>query len=87
MNDVSTITSKVRFGDKWFYVSTIDRDSSAILGPRRFAETIVWEFDPITNKTGEMIWEGSGLEGSIFTHLQVCQFLHEDGSPEPQEEL
>ena len=81
-SDTRIIKSYVWHKDKCFYVSTIDRDSSAMLGPRRFAETIVWEYTWDGAELGEMISMHSGSEGTIFTHLQVCQFLHDTGKSE-----
>jgi hypothetical protein len=87
MRDVSLIKSYVWHGGKCFYVSTIDRDSSAMLGPRRFAETIVWEFDWEKNERGSIVYETGWLAGSIFKHSQVCEFLHDTGRPEiPQDD-
>ena len=82
MTDKRLIKSYVWFGDKCFFVSTADRDSSAMLGPRRFAETIVWEFDWEKDERGKQISMHSGSKGNIFTHVQVCQCLHETGLPE-----
>jgi hypothetical protein len=81
MTDKCLIRSYVWHEGQCFYVSTIDRDSSAMLGPRRFAETIVWKFDFDANVRGEQMSMHSGLEGSVFTHLKVCGCLHETGSP------
>ena len=86
MSDTRLIKSYVWHGEECFYVSTIDRDSSAVLGPRRFAETIVWKFNWATQERTELISTHGGLAGSIFAHFQVCQFLHETGSPEIPED-
>ena len=86
MLDEKLIHSHVWHGNTCFYVSTIDRDSSAMLGPRRFAETIVWEFDWNMNERGNIVSTHGGLAGSIFTHFQVCQFLHETGKSEIPED-
>ena len=86
--DQRIIKSYVWHGNNCFFVSTIERDSSAMLGPRRFNETIVWAFDWEKNESGELISTLGGSRGSIFTHLQVCQFLHDTGRPEiPEDEL
>jgi hypothetical protein len=47
--DVRVIKSFVWHGDDCYFVSTIDRDSSSIMGGR-FAETLVWLFDWETNE-------------------------------------
>ena len=79
MNDSLLIATTVRHGDKWFHVSTINRDTSAVAGPFRFAETIVWTFDPVTRQRGGMVWQDEDREGSIARHLTICQRLHESG--------
>ena len=84
--DNPLIKSYVWFGEKCFYVNTFDRDSSAMLGPRRYAETIVWEYDWETDTRGNMIAQRGGLEGTIFTHEQMCRLLLRTGSAEIPEE-
>ena len=86
MRDVSLIKSYVWHGESCFFVSTFDRDSSAMLGPRRYAETIVWRFNWEKNEKGEILSQHGGSVGSIFTHLQVCQFLHDTGESEPDDD-
>lgn len=81
MSDTSLIKSYIWHKGKCFYVSTFDRDSSAMLGPRRYAETIVWEFDWDKNERGSILDQGHGTAGTIFTHLQMCQFLLDTGKP------
>lgn len=51
-------------------------------GPERYAETIVWECDPVTRQRGAMVWQDEGSEGSITTHIAICHRLHETGSIE-----
>ena len=41
--DNRIIKTYVWHGDKCFFVSTIERESSAMEGPRRYNETIVWK--------------------------------------------
>lgn len=85
MQDESIIKSYVWHGEKCFYVSTVDRDSSAMLGPTRFAETIVWEFDWKTNERGALIHMDEGCRGGIRVHLRVCERIHNTGNPEEEE--
>jgi hypothetical protein len=82
MSDKSLAKTYIWHGGKCFFVSTFDRDSSAIGGPRRYAETIVWEFDWEINHRGGIVSQHEGMEGSIFTHLKVCNALHETGKSE-----
>jgi len=62
---------------KWV-VSTVERDSSAILGPRRFLETIVWRWNEASQDRGEMIAMGSGLA----YHQAACNALLGGGEDE-----
>lgn len=64
--------------DKAFYVSTIDRESSSMYAGR-YAETIVWEWDKSTKERGDIIHMGEGMQGSIRTHMSICEKLYEDG--------
>lgn len=80
MNDQKLIKSYVWFGDECFYVSTINRDSSAMTGPRRFAETIVWKW--AKNEREEMVYMDEGAEDSIRTHLDLCLRIHLTGRAE-----
>lgn len=64
--------------DKAFYVSTIDRESSSMYGGR-YAESIVWEWDSTDRKRGDIVHMGEGMEGSIRTHMSICEKLYEDG--------
>lgn len=78
----STIKTYVWHNGKCFFVSTIDRDSSATLGPRMHAETIVWNFDWNTNQRGEQIYMDEAAAGSIRTHQRIVEFLHANGTLE-----
>jgi len=77
--DQKIIKSYVWYGDKCFYVSTIERDSSSMLGPDRYNETIAWEYDWETSTRNEQIGMDGGPQGSITAHLQMCQRLHDTG--------
>ena len=83
-HDTRLIKSYVWHGEECFFVSTITRDSSAMLGPRRFSETIVWKFNWMNNEQGEQVSMHSGSPDTYFTHLQVCQFLHDTGKTESE---
>ena len=82
MDDQKLIKSYVWFGDECFFVSTINRDSSARMGPRRFAETIVWKYDWAKNEREEMVYMDEGVENSICTHLDLCLRIHLTGIAE-----
>lgn len=65
--------------DKYF-VSTAWRESSALEGGWYY-ETIVWEWDKATKKTGEILFMGTG----IGSHFECCKRLLE-GKPLEDEE-
>jgi hypothetical protein len=69
------------FGEKCFYVSTIERESSAELGPRRYNETIVWEWSYGTRERGAMLHTTGAPMGSLHEHFRICQAYHETGLP------
>ena len=80
--DKRLIKSYVWHGKKCFFVSTIDRDSSATQGPGRFAETMVWEFDWETQKRGGLLYTDGGSQGRINHHLMLCERRFEIGTCE-----
>jgi hypothetical protein len=68
-------------GEECFFVSTIDRDSSAMLGPRRFSETKVWRFDWNADEKGEELLTIGGSAGNIHQHIDLCQAIYKGGCP------
>lgn len=72
------IASYVHHEDRCFFVSTIDRNSSAMTGGR-YAETLVWEYDWAVKTCGKLVGQDEGPEGSIKKHLEMCQRLLESG--------
>lgn len=80
MNDNNrVIKSYVWHQDKCFFVSTIERDSSAAGGPRRYNETIVWEYNWKTAECGAMVWQDGDSKGSIGAHQAIVRDLFKDG--------
>lgn len=71
--------------DKAFFVSTIDRESSSMYGGR-YAESIVWEWDKSTKERGDIIHMGEGMQGSIRTHMSICEKLYEVGTMRIEED-
>ncbi len=66
---------------KCFFVSTINRESSEVLAyGHRYAETMVWEYDPETRERGDLVGQFDGVEGTIGTHVSVCRKLNDTGS-------
>jgi hypothetical protein len=74
------IQSHVRHGDKWFYVSTINRESSAVASyGATYAETIAWEFEPASKQRGDIVAQVSATTDSLSGHFKVCKALFEGG--------
>lgn len=78
----SLMKSYVPFEDRWFFVSTIERNSSSMLGPGRYAETLVWEYDMEKNERGNIVGQGESCRNSIVEHLKICRRLFETGKCE-----
>lgn len=74
------IKSYVWHNSRCFFVSTIERDSSAMLYEHRYNETIVWEYDWETSKRGELLFMGEDIVGSVNRHLEMCKELHRTGT-------
>ena len=74
---------------KWYYVSTMNRDSSAQYYPHRYAETIVFEWDVENQKRGKILHGDEAGEWSLRTHAKVVDKLCKYGLEglEPTEEL
>lgn len=82
--DERLIKSFVWHDGKCFFVSTIDRDSSSLIGGR-FSETIVWAYDWEANERGASLYEECGIEGSIKAHLDTVRRIHDTGSPDKEQ--
>ena len=86
------IQSYVWHKGECFFVSTIERDSSAMLNPGRYNETFVYKCHPqdikgaVNADYGQQVYQGSGPTGSATTHIWVVNALYETGKP-PVEEL
>ena len=81
-SDERVIKSYVWHGDQCFFVSSIERTSSAAANPSRFNETLVWAFDWPKRERGNIVYHAADAKGSIRTHLKVCQdfFAHGKGN-------
>jgi len=67
-----------------FYVSTINRESSAALAyGHEYAETLVWEWDAESRTRGNIVGQGECRAGSIRVHQELVQRLFDTGSPNP----
>jgi hypothetical protein len=80
MSSDAILKSYVRHGDKWFFVSTIERDSSSPLGSR-YNETMVWEYNFDTKERGEILFQDGEPAGSIRNHLALVDIIHRNGAP------
>lgn len=79
--DKRLIKSYVWHEGKCFFVSTIDRDCSSMLGGR-FSETIVWEWDWENDKRKHIVYESGSIRGSIKEHQRICAELFANGKVE-----
>ena len=61
-----------------YFVSTIDRESSSMMGGR-YAETLVWEWDTEERERGGIVAQGEDLEGSIHRHMQIVEKIYSYG--------
>ena len=64
---------------QYYNVSTINRASSALCAPGRYAETIVWQWDESTRERGSIIHQGEDSEGRLETHFRICRLVREQG--------
>lgn len=66
--------------NKWYYVSTINRNSSANFYPHRYAETLVFEWDVESQKKVSILKEGGECsEGSTWKHDLIVSSLRLNG--------
>lgn len=80
MDNTTLAQTYVQHDGKWFFVSTINRPSSARLAPDLYyAETIVWTLDPETNKREKIIYQGGASQDSISLHQEVVARLYDLG--------
>lgn len=81
MTSTSLARDIVSHGDKQFFVSTIDRDSSAMYGGC-YAETMVWEWDSAKepgHQRGELLAQDEASEGSLYGHKRMCNQFEQFG--------
>lgn len=71
--------SHVYHNGKAFYVSTINRNSSAGYGGV-YSETLVWEWNKETRQRGDLIGQDEHCKDSIFAHQRMVQRLFDTGS-------
>ena len=64
--------------DKCFFVSTINRKSSAYPG-MIYSETMVFTYDCSTKERVGLFYQGKHGRNDIDLHLAVCRQLHDNG--------
>lgn len=73
--------SFVRHGTNWWFVSTINRESSAVLGPRMYAETMVWVWNNETDtRVPGVVHSDADRDGRISTHQAVVEKIYKSGA-------
>lgn len=65
--------------NRWYYVSTINRDSSADFYPHRYAETIVFEWDVENQKKVSILKQDECGDGSTWKHDLIVSLLRLKG--------
>lgn len=63
--------------DKCFFVSTIERNYDTYEGTIRGFETLVWDYDWVNTKRGELIYQAGGIQD----HQQICRSFIAEGMP------
>lgn len=86
MSNDRVMKSYVWHGEKCFFVSTIERDSSAAFNPMRYNETLVWNYDWHKAQRLEMIHQDEDSPRRIVTHIRVCESLFATGLPENKDD-
>ena len=61
----------------WF-VSTVNRCSSARWYDAEYAETLVWTLDA-NGKRDKLVWQGSDGRSQLTTHIDAVTKLHRTG--------
>ena len=79
------IQSYVYHGDKCWFVSTINRESSSMCGGT-YAETMVWEWNEKEMKRLDMVFQDEHVTDSIFSHIKICKRINETGDPQENED-
>lgn len=76
----TVIQTYVWHGDKCFFVSTIERASSAAAAyGMRYNETIVWAWDTAKKERGAQLHMTDDQRGSIVAHQRTVEAIHDVG--------
>lgn len=76
-----------KHGDKCAFVSTINRQSSAMFSyGGTYAETIVWEYDETTKTRGKVLFQDEACTDSLHAHEAAVARFEQYGTFEEIEE-
>lgn len=78
-SDERVIKSYVWHKQKCYFVSTIERDSSAMSCQHRYNETIVWEYYWENGERLDYVHQDEDCKHSIKTHLSICERIFKEG--------
>ena len=80
MDDVRKLKTYVWHGDKCFFVSTIERESSAMVQPPapRFNETLAWNYDWDRGVRGDIVAQ-DGEGEACDQHTRMVEQLYVTG--------
>ena len=80
MDNVTIAQTYVWHEGEGFFVSTIERDSSAMVEPPagRFFETLCWEWDRDRSCRGKMLFQANGSK-TLTKHFDMCVQLFQSG--------
>ena len=75
------IQSFVWHEGKRFFVSTINRESSALLAMgAEYAETMAWEWPETQDGRGVMVGQTEASKDSLYGHERMCRELYCSGN-------
>lgn len=78
MNE-TVIQTYVWHKDRRYFISTIERDCSAVSVQTRYNETIVWDWPAGQEKRGALIFIDEDMAGSIANHVRICNLIYNHG--------
>lgn len=75
------VQTYVYYKDRKFFVSTINRRSSAVEAyGAEYAETFVWEWNGVDKDRGYHVHQGEGSKDSIRVHQKIVEQIFEYGA-------
>lgn len=75
--------SFISTNDKHYFISTINRESSAALAYGHiYAETIAWEWNPETETRGKIVWQDEACKDSLVAHNRAVDLIESGGLEE-----